>query len=150
MKSMCSQMWPSNWPWKWPWIIKIKSETYCRVKITYKWRITIVPTCIWEYHFFRNFGSQIGLLTLKMTLNHQNNIRNELFSENYTKTRYHNLLYLLKNHIFTHSSFKLSFDLQNALESSKEYKKKSEQYHIKITYYTCSYLHLQNILICIY
>ena len=44
-----------------------------------------------------------------------------LFSQNYTETRCYNLLYmyLLKNHVFTHSTFKLTFDLENDLDYQK-------------------------------
>ena len=70
---------------------------------------------------FRHFDPQIGLLTLKITLNHQNNIRIELSSQNYTETRYYigiTICLFVENHIFTHSTFKLTFDLENDLESS--------------------------------
>ena len=45
---------------------------------------------------------EINLLTLRMTLKHENNIRNEFFSENYTKMRYYTCFYFywLKNHFW--------------------------------------------------
>ena len=63
-----------------------------------------------------------------MTLNHQNNIRIKLFSQNYTETRYYTRyywFYLFKNQIFIHSTIKLTFDLENELESLKEYQKRT-------------------------
>ena len=40
---------------------------------------------------FRNFDLRIDLFTLKMILNHQNNIRNELPSHNYTEMNYYTI-----------------------------------------------------------
>ena len=52
-------------------------------------------------HVFRLIDFDIDNFTLKMTFNHQNNIRNGLFSQNHIKHILHFLLFVfVKNHIF--------------------------------------------------
>ena len=52
-------------------------------------------------YIFNLLHLEVDLLTLKMTLNHENNIRDEFFSQNYTKKMYYTCSYckLLKNYI---------------------------------------------------
>ena len=61
---------------------------------------------------------EIALLTLRMTLKHENNLRNAFFSENYTKMRYYTCFYLywLKKSFLT---LKLTFDLEFYPSSAK-------------------------------
>ena len=103
------------------------------------------------YLLFRKFDFQINLLTYKMTLNHQKNIRNNspvkinvFYSQNHTKKRYYTCTYL---HL-------RKFDLQTDLLTFKmtlNHQKNTRnvlysQNHIKMRYCTCSYLYLLKIL----
>ena len=51
-------------------------------------------------YIFYMIDLEIELLTLRMTLKHENIMKNEYFSENYTKMRYYTCFYVywLKNH----------------------------------------------------
>ena len=72
------------WPWSWPWIIKIISEMELRLKNTQNRGITLVPSFILKNPTYLTLN-----LTLKLTLNHQNNIKNRTVVKNYTKLRYY-------------------------------------------------------------
>ena len=52
------------------------------------------PGFILEKTYFRLLELEIDILALKMTLNHQNNIRNKYFSQNYTQKVVLHLFYL--------------------------------------------------------
>ena len=69
-------------------------------------------------HVFRLIDFDIDNFTLKMTFNHQNNIRNGLFSQNHIKHILHFLLFVfVKNHIFLYLwPWNWLFDLKDVLE----------------------------------
>ena len=68
-------------------------------KIPRKRGITHVPSFICLKGYFCLFDLEIDFLTLKMTLNDENNARNGLPSQNHMKMRYYTCswLHLLKN-----------------------------------------------------
>ena len=59
------------------------------VKITQKRGIARDVICIVVKLYFLHFDLEIDVLTLKMILNHENNIRKGFSSKKYTKLRYY-------------------------------------------------------------
>ena len=96
------------WHCGWPWITKIVLEMEYTVKIARKrGQRGIAPDA----------NLEVDVLTFKMTLNQENNIRNGFSSQKYTRKRYYTfflakllrkIMFDIENHIFAYLTLKFT------------------------------------------